>query len=78
MTNLITAMVRPWLLRIDNRRQSAICAILAHSLAMPSRLLYHISEERLYFSLSKHIFHFMNSFTYNKLRFFKRFFTFIF
>ena len=62
-------MLKCCALRIDNRRQSDICAILAHSLAMPCRLLYYISEERLYFSLSKHIFHFMNSFTYNKLRF---------
>ena len=49
-------------LRIDNSRQSAIYTILVHSLAILCRLSYYISEERLHFSLSKHIAHFINSF----------------
>ena len=49
-------------LRIDNSRQSAIYTILVHFSAILCRLSYYISEERLYFSLSKHIIHFINRF----------------
>ena len=50
-------------IRLENSMQSAINTMLVHSSAILCRLSYYISKERLYFSLSKHITHFMNSFT---------------
>ena len=44
-----------WILRIDNRRQSVICATLHFSLVMCYRVSYYIPNDSLYFSLSNHI-----------------------
>ena len=42
------------ILRIDNRRQSVICATLHCSLALIHTISYHIPKDSLYFSLSNH------------------------
>ena len=54
-------------LRIDNSRQSVICATLHCSLSPISTISYHISNDSLYFCLSNHINNIMINIIFRKL-----------
>ena len=65
-------------LRIDNSRQSAICATLLCSLSLINTISYHILNDSLYFCLSNHINNIMINLIFRKLWSLNQFFDFYF
>ena len=69
---------RSQLLRIDNRRQSTICASLHCSLTLFCTLPYDIPNDSLYFCLPDHINYVMIYLIFRELLIFNHFFDFYF
>ena len=65
-------------LRIDNSRQSAICATLHCSLSLIYTISFHIPNDSLYFCLSNHVSNIMINLIFRKLLILNQFFDFYF